>query len=322
MVNRASRDACFQKDCSGAYPSSSFPGLTEEGPDVEIKDEKSKVIAKVSSKLAVAIRADLNVIQEGMTQSVFLLGDKRATSRNASILQQKMRKGNQVVDDFCDPGSLFVYARRKFSIRAVITFELLRMARTLLPPEQAILDGNAVVISIGGGPGNDLFGYLLFQKFVVRATTSVASPPLKGLHVFDFAAGWAPIVQQVAELSGHDISFNQSDLTASLASSVNCHVRDLLTRTLPHSDTTLVFLFCYVLSEVMGVNGATPELLEDLLTYTVESRRNALFLCREPHEHALQTLLNDHPNWVESTDYWHVPGGGLMIAVLHSVCRI
>uniref|UniRef100_A0A7S0KYZ9 Uncharacterized protein n=1 Tax=Asterionellopsis glacialis TaxID=33640 RepID=A0A7S0KYZ9_9STRA len=90
--------------------------------------------------------------------------------------------------------------------------------------------------------------------------------------------------------------------------------------------TVTVYLFCYVLSEVMGPSGKPPILLRDLLAYaskSAASRSNDcgctnkhVFLFREPHTQALKTLLHtSEKDWNEGTDFWHLSCGGLMVLI-------
>lgn len=77
-----------------------------------------------------------------------------------------MRSGTQQLEDFDDEGALWGYARRKFSTRAVTTFTLFKTAQATLPPSlKHVLTDAPTIMSIGGGPGNDIYGYVLFEKY-------------------------------------------------------------------------------------------------------------------------------------------------------------
>mmetsp|Transcript_15990 Transcript_15990/g.22542 ORF Transcript_15990/g.22542 Transcript_15990/m.22542 type:complete len:277 (+) Transcript_15990:1973-2803(+) len=274
-----------------------------------------------------------------------------------------MRKGLQIVSDFDDPVALWIYSKRKFFSRAITAFELLRNANTILlkvldpdgtknnnesDSKHGNLFYNADILSFGGGPGNDLFGALLFEKY----GDSSESPRVKKhdrqrfLGVYDFAPGWKPIVESVSKISGHDITFETCDLTYGLDTPTNNGLSTkLLPLSKPHEQaqrdpsskkpnelsptTTIVrvYLFCYVLSEVMGPSGKPPVLLKDLLALashgsTFQDNSNDtmkhIFLFREPHRQALKTLLNTSPydkGWKEGTNYWHLSCGGLMVLI-------
>ena len=118
-------------------------------------------------------------------------------------------------------------ARRKFRSRAITVYALLRSACDALPPELAGLlttpaGRSTTVVSLGGGPGNDIFGYLMFVRhgafFRVgpRGDTDAAAAAAAAgratvqadLNVVDFAPGWGKIVARVSELTGQPIRFH------------------------------------------------------------------------------------------------------------------
>mmetsp|Transcript_12576 Transcript_12576/g.19486 ORF Transcript_12576/g.19486 Transcript_12576/m.19486 type:complete len:490 (-) Transcript_12576:66-1535(-) len=338
--------------------------------------------------------------------------------RRATALQKQMRKGLQRVSDFDDPIALWIYSKRKFFSRAMTSFELLRSSNDILTnvlvrsPDRhgssstknnetyshsptnihttTNVFHNANILSFGGGPGNDLFGALLFEKYGNSSSSSSSHPsrsqsqtsPLvsssspqddfqqhgrrrrrrqRFLGVYDFAPGWKPIVESVANISGHAITFTTSDLTYSLESPTNEKLfstvvslstqpqlqaqpqEDEQAEGMPSSErndksslplspppapsmTVTVYLFCYVLSEVMGPSGKPPPLLRDLLFHASQSTAASrsddnstnkhVFLFREPHTQALKTLLHTYEKeWKEGTDFWHLSCGGLMVLI-------
>ena len=341
IVNRAWRNVCFGEDCNAEY---SFVAVlketkimsTQDDSLVEFKDENSKVIARVSPRIAAALRADIAYMMQRLVKTRELAQNKHENLRKTNALQRQMRTGQQVVQDFEDSGALWGYTRRKFSSRAVMSFELFSSAREALlaGSERAalasMLDSHPTVISIGGGPGNDMFGYLLFERYVVGAQKCNVAALQTGLqptanisdqarlYVCDFASGWSPIVARVAELSGQNIQFRTCDLNVPLreekGTAVNSALQEHLA-TAGHVGSPMVFVFCYVLSEVMGPSGDPPRLLEDLFRYYTTHGRGALFLFREPHLQALQTLLDRYEHWRHGYNFWRLSGGGLMVWV-------
>lgn len=349
-VNRAWREMCFECDVAYTYSAAaSLPATkrarhVDDNALVEFKDENSKVIAKMKALTAVALKSDLQyVVSRLATSNKEFSDNKHENLKKTCILQRQMRLGQQVVQDFQDPGALWGYARRKFSSRATIAFELFSSARdTLLESEDAetkklatnVLESNPTVVSIGGGPGNDLFGYLLFQRHVVNAqkdqavaetlsATKSGEPnqsSTPSLYVCDFAPGWSPIVARVGELSDRNIQFQTCNLNMPLQHQAQeegdeLAVNNALNKILEQSASRpVVLVFCYVLSEVMGPSGDPPPLLEDLFCFCGAHRQNVLLLFREPHTQALETLLDRHnEDWQEGRDYWHLSYGGLMI---------
>lgn len=343
-VNRAWRDECFGEGCEVKYEAAMASKrrktqhhAADDGVVVDFKDENSKVIARIPSKVAALIKSDLQYVVSRLVKSEEYSKNKHENLSKTDALQRQMRTGQQVLTDFEDSGALWGYARRKFSSRAVVSYELFCSARaTLLASSSergsdvaSVLDSNPTVVSIGGGPGNDMFGFLLYQRYglvadthtvVVKDTAPVSEPsPPPRLHVYDFARNWSPIVARVAELSGHTIQFQTCNLKEPLLvkptdSSENGPLHNFLQATRTHTSPT-VFLFCYVISEVMGSSGDPPPLLEDLFKHYNVHGNGALFLFREPHTHALQTLLSRHGEWREGYDFWHLSHGGLMVWV-------
>lgn len=333
IVNRSWREECFGEDCDVKYERRMMQ-LESAADDVlvEFKDENSRVIAKIPLRIAAAIKSDLEYVVSRLVKSEEYSQNKHMNLKSTDALQRQMRTGQQVIEDFENQGALWGYARRKFCSRSVMSYELFSSARNILLASDckrcfeiaSILDANvSSVVSIGGGPGNDMFGYLLFQRHELssdnrgaRGAAAGERPPPR-LHVFDFAQGWKPIVARVAELSNRTIQFQMCNLKEPLQedswdSSTNQSILEFLDAA-SHDSSPVVFLFCYVLSEVMGPYGNTPPLLEDLFMYHTSRGNGALFLFREPHTQALQTLLSRHEDWCEGRDFWNLSNGGIMI---------
>ena len=190
---------------------------------VVFKDENSSVIAEVPAAVAARLDADITHVVTRLVADPAFAADRHANLEKAFVLQDRMRKGLQRISDFADLGALFGYARRKFRSRAITAYALLRSACDALPPELAVLLTEpagrvTTVVSIGGGPGNDIFGYVLFVRhgaFVrgggtddaTAAAGTVDGDVQADLNVVDFAPGWGTIVFRVAELTGQPIRF-------------------------------------------------------------------------------------------------------------------
>lgn len=360
---------------------------------IEFKDENSRVIARLNPQLAHSIRLDLRHVVQGLTKascSFVNPAKKEENTHRACQLQKKMRKGIHTAMDFHDNvPALWIYTKRKFSSRAITTFELLRSAQESLrrtmpmvtsatsslleesvrkqrgqqqrpfhfPSCSNTIACTTTVLSIGGGPGNDLFGYLLFEKYGSQFGNSditassidtametwqptshnINNKPIRSrLGVFDFASDWRPIVECVSRLSQEEISFHTCDLAAPLTLETNAsvvsftqpqyqlHNSDNLRSTPPRntndsSHRVTIYLFVYVLSEVMGPAGDPPALLIDLLERAAAAANTekdggmSIFLFREPHGQALRTLLSYYSGWKEGTDFWRLSFGGLMV---------
>jgi len=300
IVNRAYREICFIEGCESAR-------VKQEEVDKEIngitefKDENSHVICRLSPTFAERIKADLVFVIQGLVELSPPMSEEAV--QKTTLLQKQMRKGFQSIQDFHDPVALWGYTRRKFFSRAITAFELFRSAKE----RKVLLNYNedSFICSIGGGPGNDLFGFLLFQKYCCSGM--VDGRTQNKLHVFDFCSGWQPIVQGVAELSGYCIDFHTCDISQPLRSEVN---RDVCSIATSLDNRPLVIVFCYVLNEIMGPHGDPPAMLHDLLTK--QRARKTTILFREPNSSSLNTIVSRYL-WVEGKDYWKLSFGGLAV---------
>ena len=78
----------------------------------------------------------------------------------ARALQARMRKGTQVRADFEDELALWGYVAAKFASRARLAFRVCEIAG---------IAARRAIASIGGGPGNDLFGAMAYQDLITPA---------------------------------------------------------------------------------------------------------------------------------------------------------
>ena len=274
----------------------------------EFKDENSRVVAVVPVALAAWIQSDLTFLMQGLAAAIpsTTLNYKAATQ-----LQRKMRQGQPITaDDFdSDPQNLWIYAKRKFFHRSVIWMETCRLASSIGGNFVPSLTAVDTIVSLGGGPGNDLFGYLLWHKFFAsgRLSTSVDSGDIRvpKLYVMDFAMGWKPIVDTVSELSGHGIQFAECNLLLPLScNEALMQQLDEARMSCTHRKTHL-FLVSFVLNELMTTTDANTESMVPLLLQDLfASYKRSMFLFREPNSWALQRVIQAFPEWVEFQDYW------------------
>lgn len=297
-VNRAFRNVCFATDCDCKRPVASQSTTKNESEEsfITFKDENGNIIANLPSAIATPLKQELQYMAQGLAAAAPL---EQEVAAKTCALQTLMRQGRQVASDFDDIAALWGYARRKFSGRAVAAFALLESAVQVLP--RMVLEDITSVVSMGGGPGNDLFGYLLFRKYG-RLPATRPSRKAERYFVFDFAPGWESIVNEVSTLSGHGIGFIHGDLSKSLQE----NNPDLL-----FNDETGVclYIFSYVLSEIMGHDGDPPALLQDLLL----QQRPAVYIFREPLSTNTLARLTLHFEWTEGVDCWKLPYDGLMV---------
>jgi hypothetical protein len=310
------------------------------------KDENGNVIARLTESQAQRVRADLGIVTEGLNNyaaSVIMKHENtnreayNGTRRNCQ-LQQKMRKGTQQKEDFDDRVALAGYARRKFAIRAMISLQLFRsffaaisigtrnndirydqLQRRLLSDDD---DASSQLISIGGGPANDLYGAVLFERHCygtffpnnnrLRRFLSTT------LHNFDLSPCWAPIVDQVSLLNSNRsiagskgtsvmMTSQTCNLLEPLVSAANRELANLINNNNDDSTSTYVriFLFSYVINEVMKTPfGDTPPLLDDLIQAAQQQKGqqqgySTIFLFREPNTASLLTIVARYAGTLE-----------------------
>lgn len=301
-VNRAFRNVCFATDCDckRPVPSQSTTKKETEESFVTFKDENGNIIANIPSAIATPLKQELQYMVQGLAAAAPL---EQETAAKTCALQTLMRQGRQIATDFDDTSALWGYARRKFSIRAVAAFALIESAVKVQP--RMMLEDITCVVSMGGGPGNDLFGYLLFQKYG-RSDATTALRRAERCFVLDFAPGWESIVNEVADLSGRSIGFINGDLSKSLQDNPDLLLNETCVR---------LYMFSYVLSEIMGHDGDPPALLQDLLLL-----RPAVYIFREPLKTSSLTRLIIYFRWTEGLDCWKLPHGGLLV-VTRSTCH-
>ena len=117
----------------------------------------------------------------------------------AVVLLHKMKKSTQTLADFGDPMALWGYTAIKFRARALLTFQHLSqlhraapqwtaplaadaMSGALMPVRGAPAQRPVTVVSVGGGPGNDLFGAAAFLRLCMPPEGPAKSAWLEQLH--------------------------------------------------------------------------------------------------------------------------------------------
>ena len=312
---------------------------------VKVKDESGRTIAILDRELV----ARLNDRFKALTSQFIAAPGKAEALRKARALQLRMKTGAQTRSDFTDEAALFGYAHYKFRLRGLTAYALLAAADAAHPSLRAAfrhgprLARAPIIASIGGGPGNDAFGAMLW----VRAhggfpggeheygserdgARCLEEPPR--LRVFDWAPGWSAVVARVAELDGLSIGFDTCDVCAPLDSPANAALLIMVDRTEEEAaiDATRpdcpaaaevaeraapdVFLFCYILNEVMNSAKPTDGGIPSWLSFVDELWRAAkpgtVFLFRDQHERAERAIVEhfvSSAEWTEGeTFFWLV----------------
>lgn len=194
------------------------------------------------------------------------------------------------------------------------------------------------VASLGGGPASCLLGWAVFERLVISggdsdatdatdpdaadasATASAAADAaadaasaaadagssataLPRLHVLDYAPGWAPLVQRVADALGEPIGFGRCELTWGLE-----HPANRTLHTVSSAGLDLVLLV-YALHECdhdrpgLDASGRPPHWAALLLDLWDAARPHTLFLIKDQgwvEDRALALLQRERPGGVAS----------------------
>ena len=187
---------------------------------------------EAARRASVVTRRLLSSVRDGDAREMLAATRTPEAAARATALLRRCAKGTQARASFDDALALAGYVRRKFTQRALRTFDALaeadrahpwasralREAGGALAAAAAASTRPPLVVSVGGGPGNDLFGFVLFEELRLRreAAAAAASPPQLSssppssqssppparaeLLCLDFAAdAWAPWARAVDE---------------------------------------------------------------------------------------------------------------------------
>lgn len=149
-----------------------------------------------------------------------------------------MRKGKQNKADF-DYYAAWGYVSAKFAQRAEMSYEATRSALTRNLSFQR-------VISLGGGPGNDLFGAMVAIEEQALMTIPTPETEIK-YFCFDWVDVWTPIVNKVGSLCNRNITAGHCDLTLPVNDVENEEVLSAM-----HGDECF-FLLSFVILESSAV---------------------------------------------------------------------
>eukprot|EP01052_Picozoa_sp_SAG31_P001276 SAG31_NODE_43_length_31224_cov_10.112578_3_plen_457_part_00 len=291
---------------------------------VALKDDMGRVFAHAPADIVGTLRRRLGSFMQSFLDEPVYTASRAQQQAKALELLDKMKKGRQIAADFGDEGALWGYAKYKWMSRAMLTCEAFRQAQQLnfLSPKlllQLRTEG-CTVASVGGGPGNDLFGLELCRQLILRngdgdgdgnsdasGTRSSRQAEPDRRFVFDFAAAeWAPLVKKAAGLLGCAAKCLRCDLSLPLGHDVNTELRQL-------APVTMVFLFSYILQEV-GTLACWRACFASLWEM---APTGALFYVKDPNDRTahqvLQLLDAVRRGWQHGVDYCWVCGGVLLL---------
>jgi len=301
-----------------------------------VKDESGRTIALLPPSTIAA----LNLRFEAITSQLLAAPAKAEALRKALALQLRMKNSVQTRADFADTAALFGYAHYKFRLRGLTAYALFASAAAAHPSLRAALVGSRergppAIASVGGGPGNDAFGAMLWVREYGHGGMAAAyavgegegEPPL--LQVYDCAPGWGTVVARVAELGGLRIGFDVCDVCDPLSSAPNSALLSSVGGAPALAPDVVVF--CYVLNEVMNtcveaaaaaaaasgssaevaVAAEAPSWLRFVDDVWRAAKPGTVFLFRDQHERAERALVAHFSSeWREGENYWWIGGEG------------
>lgn len=305
------------RQAQGSHPTGG--GGAAAVPTVALKDDMGRVYSHAPADIIAVARSRLGSFMQSFLDEPVYVAARAEHQAKALELLDKMKKGRQTAEDFDDRGALWGYAKYKWSARAMLTFEAFRQAHCsgFLAAGPGV-PAAGTVVALGGGPGNDIFGFELCRELVLSQPgdsggvdadepSSIASPTMGQRIVFDFCAeAWAPLVTKAGALLSCPAECCGCDLSQPLTHSTNRRLHET-------AGTAAVFLFSYVLQEV-GAFGCWRSCVASLWE---AAPIGALFYVKDPNDRTahqvLQLLGAEEDAWQEATDYCWVCGDALLV---------
>lgn len=292
------REAAAESAAAAEAAAALAPDVTERWREL-VNDPKRIEAARLCSVAVQALRSK---------------GPKPAED-SAEELLRAMKAGTQQASMFENEGACSGYIARKFAERALLIFTALHVARQRVPWASRILEELAAtaedeelervetsasgaspaaseprsIVSIGGGPGCCLFGWVLAEQLLLppaghssTAADDSSLSPRPMLESWDWVSdAWAPWASLLNGLgtSGSDgrLVMRQCDITQPFAAQPHVHS--------PDCRRERVFIFSYVLTETRHKWQAFVQSLYEA------AQPGALFLCAEPTRWQADELL-------------------------------
>jgi len=260
---------------------------------VPLKDDMGRVYASAPAEIVAAARERIRSFMQSFLDEPAFVRERESNTAKGLALLDKMKKGQQTSADFADVGALWAYAKFKWPARSLLVFEAFRQAHGsgfLAPAVARLASADCTVASVGGGPGNDLFGFELCRELILGGPAPTA-PAGSGSGsgsgraacqriVFDFAAEWAPLVEKAGSLSGPRTEWRGCDLSAPLEDAANDALRGFA------SDADVVLL-SYVLQEV-GTLFCWRQCVRALWR---QARAGCVFYVKDPNDRTARQVL-------------------------------
>jgi len=283
------------------------------------KEEFSGASAALVKRLHARFRDDMSYL---LSKEPRFQKERKKNLQASNDLQLKMKHGSVKIQDFRNPGALWGYCQHKMTKRALLAFEAFRIGAKVMPKLSQLEP--LIVASIGGGCGNDLYGFTLFRDLCCcngdmeeeeeeakedhakRKEDCNASPSTikhnDKLLLFDFVSEeWSPIVHKLGECLQRSIPCLPCDVQQPL---VGVERNADLLRECVNID---LFLFSFVLHEAQNWSVFLTELW-------TRAKDGALFYFKDPSDWQEKKILQhfEQLKWIEGHDYFWVVGDGLL----------
>ena len=244
----------------------------------------------------------IRTLMRSMCDTPLYRDARKLNGERGAALLAKMRTGSQTLSDLEDPHALWGYvnavgAKRAYNVCETFGWLWAHDLGAVLRTERS---RSLCVASVGGGPGCCLLGWAVFERLTLAAAAGSADAPPR-LHVFDYAPGWAPLVERAAAALGEPVGFAGCELTEGLAHASNAALRAA-------AAGLDVILLVYALHESdhdrPGIDGGRPPRWKGMLLDLWDAAKpSTLFLIKDQgwvEALARELLERERPGTVDS----------------------
>jgi hypothetical protein len=208
-----------------------------------------------TKKLQDSAREILRGVMKKLAESPLYKPASQLNKKAGAKLLKRMKKGRQELIDFEDEHALWGYVKSIFAKRAFNVCDSFLEIWHKDPRFAEALKGDQSprVLSLGGGPGNCLVGFLVFERLMLaRKKEKEGLAQLPRLFVCDYADQWGAIVDKVAETQTEPVQFYHCDMGVSVTDATNKDLQSLLDepkQSGPSAQQTIV-VYAFALHEV------------------------------------------------------------------------
>jgi hypothetical protein len=203
-----------------------------------------------TQKLQGSAREIIRVVMKQLAESPLYKPASQKNKKAGAKLLKRMKKGKQELVDFEDEHALWGYVKSIFAKRAFNVCDSFLEVWHKDDRFKEVLNNDepAQVLSLGGGPGNCLVGFRVFEQLVLNHKHLV--PQLPRLYVCDYADQWGKIVNEVAETQTEPVQFFHCDMGVSVDAPTNKDLQSLLNDPERTSARQNIVIYAFALHEV------------------------------------------------------------------------